>query len=449
VEKHYDLIAIGGGSGGLSVAERAAAYGAKCAVIESGKIGGTCVNVGCVPKKVMWYAADMAHHLANAGDYGFDVEVGSFSWVKLIGARENFINGINDWYHGYLKDSNIDEIVGAARFIDAHTIEVDGQIFKAEHIVIATGSTPKIPNIPGAKLGVDSNGFFALQKQPKKVALVGGGFIGVELGGMLRALGCEVQLFVRHESLLHHFDPMLGVTLMDEMQKQGIEIVTGVSIEAVDRGDNGTCILKDQHSRHYFDIDCLIWAIGRRPNIDNLNLEAAGVETNNRDYIVTDEFQNTNIEKIYAIGDATGRLPLTPVAIAAGRRLADRLFNGQVDRKLDYHNIPSVIFSHPPIGTVGLTEHEARHQYGDDVKVYETKFTPMAHSFVKHQTSTQMKLVTVGETERVVGCHLIGLNCDEMLQGFAVAIKMGATKADFDNTVAIHPTSAEELVTMR
>jgi len=449
VQKHYDLIAIGGGSGGLSVAERSAAYGANCAVIENGKIGGTCVNVGCVPKKIMWYAADMAHNLANAVDYGFDLEVNGFSWSKLIGARENYISGINEWYHGYLKDSNIDEIVGTARFVDAHTLDVDGRHVTAEHIVIAPGGRPKIPKMPGAELGVDSDGFFALQKQPKKVALVGGGFIGVELAGMLKALGCEVQLFIRHDAVLHHFDPMLGAALTEEMRKQGVEIITGVSIEAVDKGENDTCILKDQSSRHYFDIDCLIWCIGRRPNIDGLNLEAIGVEMSKKQMIVTDEFQNTNIEKLYAIGDVTGRLPLTPVAIAAGRRLADRLFNGQVDRKLDYQNIPSVIFSHPTIGTVGLTERQARHQYGDKVKVYETSFTPMAHSFVKHQTNTQMKLITAGDSEKVVGCHIIGLNCDEMLQGFAVAIKMGATKTDFDDTVAIHPTSAEELVTMR
>jgi len=449
VQKHYDLIAIGAGSGGLSVVERAATYGAKCAVVENGKMGGTCVNVGCVPKKIMWYAADMAHNLVHAVDYGFDLEVSGFSWSKLIGARENYINGINEWYHGYLKDSNIDEIVGTARFIDAHTLDIDGERLTAEHIVIASGGRPKIPNIPGAELGMGSDGFFALQKQPKKVALVGGGFIGVELGGMFKALGCEVQMFIRHDAFLHHFDPMLGTVLTEEMRKQGVEIITGVSIEAVEKGDNDTCILKDQSSKHYFDFDCLIWCIGREPNIDGLNLDAIGVETNKKQCIVTDEFQNTNIEKLYAIGDVTGRLPLTPVAIAAGRRLADRLFNGQVDRKLDYHNVPSVIFSHPTIGTVGLTERQARQKFGDNVKVYETRFTPMAHAFVKHPTITQMKLITAGDSEKVVGCHIIGLSSDEMLQGFAVAIRMGATKADLDDTVAIHPTSAEELVTMR
>ena len=450
MSKQYDLIAIGGGSGGLSVAERAAEYGARCAVIEKGVIGGTCVNVGCVPKKVMWYASDMAYMLKNAADYGFDISSNGFHWQKLIKGRQGYISGINNWYHDYLKENKIDEITGSASFVDANTLDVNGETYTAPHIVIAPGSIPVIPEIPGGDIGITSDGFFALHEQPRKVAIVGSGYIAVEFAGVLNALGSEVTLLVRGHHVLSHFDILLRETLMKELLSCGINVITNTSVESVTKTNGNDIHLSCNNNQHYDGFDTLVWAIGRKANIEGLNLEVTGVELTERGNIKVDDYQNTNVPGIYALGDVTGKIPLTPVAIAAGRRMADRLFNQQTDRHLDYHNIPTVIFSHPPAGTIGLSEEDARKKFGNDtVKAYQTSFTPMAYAFTTHQPRTAMKLVTVGAEEKVVGCHIIGTGADEMLQGFAVAIKMGATKADFDNTVAIHPTSAEELVTMR
>lgn len=449
MSKQFDLIAIGGGSGGLSAAERAAEYGAKCAVIEKGRIGGTCVNVGCVPKKIMWSGASVALTLQIAKDYGFEIENKNFHWSQLIKIREDYIRGINNWYHTYLKDSNIEEISGSARFINAHTVEVNGEQYTAEHIVIAPGGYPIIPAIEGAELGITSDGFFALTEQPKRVAVVGGGYIAVELAGMLNALGSEVDLLLRRQHFLASFDAMLRETLMEEMLDNGVNIMPNLSVEKVEKATDGTLTLHCQGGHEFKGFDALIWAIGRAPATSELNLPAAGVTVDDNGFIPTDEFQNTNVEGVYAVGDATGRAALTPVAIAAARRLSDRLFNQQTQRHLEYENIPTVVFSHPPIGTVGLTEGEARQIHGEAVKIYQTRFTPMYYAVTGKQERTAMKLITVGAQEKIVGCHIIGHGVDEMLQGFAVAIKMGATKKDFDNTVAIHPTSAEELVTMR
>ena len=447
--KHYDLLAIGGGSGGLSAAERAAMYGKKAAVVEMGKMGGTCVNVGCVPKKVMWNAASVAHALRDAKGYGFDVMVNNFDWAQLVKGREAYIQGINDWYGNYLTDSNIDWLKGAAKFVDANTLEVNGEQFTADHIVISPGGRPMIPNIPGAEHGMTSDGFFALSEQPKRVAIVGAGYIAVELAGLLKALGSEVDLLLRRQHFLANFDAMLRETLMEEMVNEGVNILPNINLEKVEKGEDGKLTLTAQSGHIMQGFDTLIWAIGREPLTADLNLAAAGVEMDERGFIPTDEFQNTNVPGVYAVGDATGRAQLTPVAIAAARRLGDRLFNNQPERHLSYENIPTVMFSHPPIGTVGLTEEEAREQHGDAVKVYQTRFTPMYHALTDHKSATAMKLVCVGAEEKVVGIHMIGHGVDEMLQGFAVALKMGATKKQFDETVAIHPTSSEELVTMR
>ena len=449
MNKEFDLIAIGGGSGGLSAAERAAEYGAKCAVIEKGRIGGTCVNVGCVPKKVMWNGAGVAVTLQIAKDYGFDVDLKNFNWSQLVKIREDYIGGINNWYHTYLKDSSIEEITGAARFVDAHTLEVNGERYSAEHIVVAPGGYPVIPAIEGAELGITSDGFFALTEQPKRVAVVGGGYIAVELAGLLNALGSEVDLLLRGQHFLAKFDAMLRETLMEEMLDNGVNIMPNLSVEKVEKAADGTLTLHCQGGHELKGFNALVWAIGRAPATADLNLQAAGIATDQNGFIPTDEYQNTNVQGVYAVGDVTGRAALTPVAIAAARRLSDRLFNHQTERRLEYENIATVVFSHPPIGTVGLTEGEARKLHGDAVKIYQTRFTPMYYAVTGKSERTAMKLITVGAQEKVVGCHIIGHGADEMLQGFAVAIKMGATKKDFDNTVAIHPTSAEELVTMR
>ncbi len=445
----YDLIAIGGGSGGLSVAERAAAYGAKCAVVESGKIGGTCVNVGCVPKKVMWFGANLAHALEDAKDYGFDLQSNGFDWNHLVTKRENYIAGINSWYHNYLADSNIDELQGFASFVDAHTLDVDGKQYSAKHIVISPGTTPTVPDIPGAEHGITSDGFFALEQCPKKVAIVGSGYIAVELAGVLNALGSDVTMFLRKQHVLREFDAMLRETLLEQMLDQGIDILARTQIRKIIKQSDGSLSIIDDKGNTTDGYNEIIWAIGRHPNTDGMNLDAINLERDADGFIQTDLFQNTSVEDVFALGDVTGRAPLTPVAIAAGRRLGDRLYNNQKDRHLDYKMIATAVFSHPPIGTVGLTEDEARKEHGDAVKIYQTRFTAMYNSMTRHEVPTAMKLVCIGAQEKVVGCHIIGPGADEMLQGFAVAMRMGATKKDFDDTVAIHPTSAEELVTMR
>ncbi len=444
----YDLIAIGGGSGGLSVAERAAQYGQHCAVIEKARLGGTCVNVGCVPKKIMWYGAQLAHQLHDAADYGFQLDYQGFDWKALKTAREQHIRAINDWYVGYLASSSVALIRGEAQFVDAHTVAVNGTHYHAPHIVIATGGYPTVPDVPGAELGITSDGFFALDACPKQVAVVGGGYIATELAAMFNSYGAQVTVVLRGDTLLKPFDSLLREQLMTHLRASGIVFRTHTDVQRIERLWDGrfSVHLKNQEP---LDVDTVLWAIGRTPQTANLNLAAAGLTARADGTLATDGYQNTDVAGIYAIGDVTGRAALTPVAIAAGRRLADRLFGGQPQRHLPYDTIPTVVFSHPPIGTVGLTEAEARQRHGDSVTVYQTEFTSLYHAFTQHKPKTAMKLVCVGSEQRIVGCHIIGPGADEMLQGFAVAVRMGATKRDFDDTVAIHPTSAEELVTMR
>jgi glutathione reductase (NADPH) len=447
--QHYDLIAIGGGSGGLSVAERAARHGARCALIEAGRLGGTCVNAGCVPKKVMWHAASLAHALDDAPGYGFRLDYFGFDWQKLKIARDRFVRDLNEWYLGYLTDARVELIRGFARFVGAHALEVGGEHLTADHIVIATGGRPRIPELPGAEFGITSDGFFELNACPPRVAIAGGGYIAVELAGMLQTLGAEVTLLVRKDQVLRTFDATIREQLMERLKEDGISVLTRTRIGAVARLAGGSLAVHCDGPAGVLHVDTLIWAIGRDPNTDALNLTAANIAPNADGAIPTDAYQNTSAPGIYAIGDVTERFHLTPVAIAAGRRLADRLFGQQPERRLPYENIPSVVFSHPPVGAIGLTEEDARERHGDAVRVYQTRFRPMYHAFTARPTRTAMKLVCVGPEEKIVGCHLIGEAVDEMLQGFAVAIRMGATKRDFDDTVAIHPTSAEELVTMR
>jgi len=444
----FDLISIGGGSGGLACAQRAAQYGAKSAVIESHRLGGTCVNVGCVPKKVMWNAAAVALTLADAGDYGFDIQLGDNDWAALKQKRDAYVARLNDIYARNLAAKGVTLVRGAARFLDAHTLDVGGLRLTAPHIVIATGGQPTIPELPGAELGITSDGFFALEHRPRRVAIVGSGYIACELAGAFKELGSQVELFVRKDHVLTHFDTMLGKSLMREMRALGITIHEHVVPRAVIERAGSKSLLA-ANGDEFAGYDVLLWAIGRKANVSQLDLQNAGVAVDENRFIVTDAWQNTDVAGVYAIGDVTGRAALTPVAIAAGRRLADRLFGGQPDRRLDYENIATVVFTHPPIGTVGMSEHEARLAYGDAVKVYVADFTPMYHALTTRKTRTDMKLVCVGPEERIVGCHVIGTGADEMMQGFAVAVRMGATKRDFDDTVAIHPTSSEELVTMR
>ncbi len=448
--KQYDYIVIGGGSGGIASANRAAMHGKKCALIEAKAIGGTCVNVGCVPKKVMWHAAQIAESIHRYGpDYGFEATVNRFDWAALVKNRSAYIDRIHASYEAGLSKNNVDVISGYARFVDARTIEAGGQRLTADHILIATGGQPSKPDIPGAEHGIDSDGFFALTDLPRRTAVVGAGYIAVELAGVLNALGSDTHLFVRKHAPLRQFDPMLSETLVEVMKADGLTLHTNATPTSVARNADASVTLRlengDEHT-----VDCLIWAIGREPAAAGLRLEAAGVAVDKRGYVVADEYQNTSVPGIYAVGDITGRVELTPVAVAAGRRLSERLFDDKPDEHLDYENIPSVVFSHPPIGTVGLTESQARETFGDAaVKVYQSSFTAMYTAVTRHRQPARMKLVCVGAEEKIVGIHGIGYGMDEMLQGFAVALKMGATKRDFDNTVAIHPTAAEEFVTMR
>ena len=447
-KQHFDLIAIGGGSGGLAVAEKAAQYGKKVAIVETKSIGGTCVNNGCVPKKVMWYAANLAHAVDDANGFGIPAERGRTDWLRLVSGRDSYIANITNWWNGYVEDQGITLIEGYASFVDSQTIQVGDATYTADHIVIATGGQPIVPPVPGAEHGITSDGFFELMEQPKKVAVIGGGYIGVELSGVLRALGSEITMVALENRVLELFDPMISRVLEDEMRKQGIDVRPGFEVIELAKSDEGVS-LRSKHGVILEGFDTVIWAVGRRPNTAGLNLEAAGVEVIRGGFVPVDAYENTNVEGIYAIGDITGKTPLTPVAIAAGRKLAARLFDNQPESRVDYDNIPSVVFSHPPVGTVGMTEIAARERYGSSVKTYSADFTPMRYALAEHGSTTAMKLVCAGDDEKIVGIHVIGDGADEMLQGFAVAVKMGAIKSDFDNTIPIHPTSAEELVTMK
>ncbi|MGB5249191.1 MAG: glutathione-disulfide reductase [Gammaproteobacteria bacterium] len=448
MDNSFDLVVIGGGSGGLAAAQRAAEYGASVALVESEPLGGTCVNVGCVPKKLMWNAASIGHVLEESAGYGFLVSNQGHDWAQLKHKRDAYIARLNGIYARNLEQKNIRVFHGRGRLDGPGRVVVGDTTLAGRHLIIATGGYPLVPELPGAELGITSNGFFELEQRPQRVLIAGSGYVAVELAGVFRALGSEVTVLARKDGVLRSFDPMLREELMDAMTRQGIELVSRAVPLAVS-GRQGDISLETEDGRTFNAYDCLLWAVGRGAASEELGLEDAGIRTDGQGFVPTDDYQNTNVDQVYAIGDITGRPALTPVAIAAGRRLADRVFGGMADRHLDYANIPTVIFSHPPMGTVGLSEIEAHALHGEAVKIYTSRFIPLYQSMLDHKTHAAMKLITIGPEEKVVGCHVIGPGADEMLQGFAVAIRMGATKRDLDDTVAIHPTSAEELVTMR
>lgn len=449
VEK-YDYIVLGGGSGGIASANRAAMRGAKVALIEGKEIGGTCVNVGCVPKKVMWSAASLKSSLEKESTgFGLDVQLKNFDFKQLVKNRQAYIERLHGAYYRGLDSNHVTIVKGYGRFVDSRTIEVGNKKYQAPHILIATGGRPMIPDIPGAEYGIDSDGFFALETLPKSVAVIGAGYIAVEIAGVLNQLGVKTQLLFRKETVLRSFDGMISKALVEEYKQQGIGLHANfVPKEIGKTSDGGLEVVAESGEK--IVVDQVIWAVGRKPNTENIGLSHINVRCDSRGMIQVDKYQNTTESGIYAVGDVIGKIDLTPVAIAAGRRLSERLFNSQTDAHLDYHTIPTVVFSHPTIGTVGLTEEAAKEKYGSEqLKVYTSKFTPMQYALAKNKQTCEMKLVCVGKEEKIVGLHGIGLGMDEMLQGFAVAIKMGATKKDFDDTVAIHPTGAEEFVTMR
>lgn len=448
--KEYDYIVIGGGSGGIASANRAAMHGAKVILFEGKEVGGTCVNVGCVPKKVMWYGAQVAETLHRyAGEYGFDVTINKFDFATLKANRQAYIDRIHGSYERGFDSNGVERVYEYARFVDPHTVEVAGERYTAPHILIATGGHALYPNIPGSEYGITSDGFFELDEVPKRTAVIGAGYIAVEVAGVLNALGSDTHLFVRKDRPLRTFDKDIVDVLVDEMAKSGPTLHTHANAtEVVKNADDSLTISFDNGET--ITVDCLIWAIGRAANTSGFGLEKTGVKLTEKVTIYSDEFENTSVPGIYALGDVTGKLDLTPVAVKAGRQLSERLFNNKADAKLDYTDVATVVFSHPVIGSVGLTEEKAIAKYGaENIKVYKSSFTPMYTALGDNRQPSTMKLVTLGEDEKIIGLHGIGYGVDEMIQGFSVAIKMGATKADFDNTVAIHPTGSEEFVTMR
>ena len=448
--REYDIIAIGGGSGGSATMNRAAMYGAKAAVIEGNIIGGTCVNVGCVPKKVMWYGALVSETLKNyAADYGYTIGETSFDFKTLRKNREAYIERSRQAFSNNFNRNGIDYIEGYARFVDKNTVEVNGELIRAKHIVIATGSYAFVPNVPGSELGGTSDDVFAWEELPESVSIIGAGYIAVELAGVLHGLGVKTDLFVRKGGPLRGFDQGIVEVLVEEMKKNGQPLHTHKVPQKLEKLDNGDIQIHFEDGTTHTS-QKVIWAVGRKANVSQLNLEAAGVALNERGFIQVDEYQNTTTPGIYALGDVSGEKELTPVAVKTGRTLSERLFNGKTDAKMDYELIPTVVFSHPAIGSIGLSQEQAEAKYGaENIKVYESNFAGMYSAITVHRQMTKLKLITLGEEEKIIGLHGIGEGVDEMIQGFAVALKMGATKADFDATVAIHPTASEEFVTMR
>ncbi|KAJ3785340.1 glutathione reductase [Lentinula aff. detonsa] len=461
----YDLVIIGGGSGGSGFSRRAASYGKKVAVVEmTPHLGGTCVNVGCVPKKIMWHAADLRERLMyHTSGYKMQgiPEAPKFDWASFKPQRDAYIRKLNGIYHSNFDKEGVEFHQGYGRLKSPKAVEVtlaDGQTYtlESDNICIATGGHPTIPSeqdIPGASLGITSDGFFELEEQPKRVAVVGAGYIAVELAGVFNSLGSETHLIIRGETVLRTFDPTLQQVLTPWMEHTGIKIQKSSKVVRVE-GEKGKTLTVTLDSGKKIEVDCVLWAIGRHALTQDMGLEEHGVKLDEKGNVVVDEYQNSSIKGITAIGDVQGKALLTPVAIAAGRRLANRLFGPEKFKndKLSYENIPTVVFTHPTIGTVGLTEPDARKKYGDDqVKIYKSSFRSLYFSMVdeEHKEPSTYKVICVGPEEKVVGIHIIGMGSDEAMQGFGVAVKMGANKQDLDDTVAIHPTSAEELVTLR
>ncbi|CCK67870.1 glutathione-disulfide reductase GLR1 KNAG_0A01810 [Huiozyma naganishii CBS 8797] len=464
IKKHYDYIVIGGGSGGVASSRRAASYGAKTLLIEGKALGGTCVNVGCVPKKVMWYASDLATKVMDANEYGLFQQFPltrenlTFNWPQFKEKRDAYIHRLNGIYERNLTKEGVDIAFGWAKFNKDGNVEVKNKdnttdVYSADKILIATGGKPILPaSTPGYEYGTDSDGFFRLEQQPKKVVVVGAGYIGIELAGVFHGLGTESHLVIRGETVLRKFDESIQHTVTDHYVDIGINVhkLSKVTKVTKDHTTNKLTVYLD-NDEVIEDADEVIWTIGRK-SLLGLGLDNVGVKLNERGQIIADEYQNTNVPNIYSLGDVVGKVELTPVAIAAGRKLANRLYGPEQFKndKLDYTNVPSVVFSHPEAGSIGLSEDDAVAKYGkENIKIYNTKFTAMYYAMVTEKSPTRYKLICAGPEEKVVGLHIVGDSSAEILQGFGVAVKMGATKADFDNCVAIHPTSAEEIVTLR
>ena len=449
--RDFDLIVIGGGSGGLAGAFRAAAHGAKVALMEPQALGGTCVNVGCVPKKAMWFAAELAGRIGQARALGFALpeEVPPLDWTELLLRRSRYIENIHKAYRARLEQAGIVVLPHRGSLTGMPGEVVCGALrWTADHLLIATGGESARPDVPGAELAATSNDFFAPQQAPQRVAVVGGGYIGVELAGLLQALGSRVELFVRGERLLGGFDEELAQRLAEEMTQAGVQLHFDAPLEALARDGRERIVLTAAGQAHA-EFDMALLAIGRQPNTHGLGLDAAGVRCGAQGEILIDDWQNTTRPNTYAVGDVTAQPALTPYAIAAARRLMDRLFGGQAESRVRFGQVPTVVFSHPPLAALGLTEEQARQQHGEAVEVYRAGFRPMLTALADSGPRSLFKVVCAGREQRVVGLHLLGEAADEILQGFAVAMHMGMTLRDLQATLAIHPTSAEEVVLIR
>ncbi|MEQ8428141.1 MAG: glutathione-disulfide reductase [Gammaproteobacteria bacterium] len=441
----YDLFVIGAGSGGVRAARMSAGLGARVGVAEDRYLGGTCVNVGCVPKKLFVYASHFAEDFENARGFGWNVGEPHFDWQTLLSNKNDEIRRLNGVYMRILDNAGVETILGRASIVDEHTVEVNGEHISAERILVATGGWPSIPEIPGKEHVISSNEAFYLEKLPEKIIVVGGGYIAVEFAGIFHGLGVDTTLLYRGPLFMRGFDEEIRQNLYEEMQKKGINIKFNANIHHIDKeGDKLIATLEDGA---VLEAGQVMYATGRTPKVEGLGLENVGVEQDKNGAIKVNPEYQTNVPSIYAIGDVTDRVQLTPVALAEGMVLARRLYGGQ-DGEVDYNDIPTCVFSQPNLGTVGLTEEEARTLYGD-VDIYKSKFTPMKLSLTESDEKTFMKMIVDRKTDRVVGVHMLGPDAGEIIQGIGIAIKAGATKKVFDSTIGIHPTAAEEFVTMR
>lgn len=443
----FDLYVIGAGSGGVRAARFAAGFGAKVAVAESRYLGGTCVNVGCVPKKLLVYGAHFAEDFEQASGFGWNLGEANFDWATLIANKDREINRLNGIYRNLLVNSGVTLHEAHAKIVGPHEVEVKGERFTAKNILIATGGWPQIPEIPGSEHAIGSNEAFFLKELPKRVLVVGGGYIAVEFAGIFHGLGADTTLVYRGELFLRGFDGAVRKHLHEELSKRGMDLQFNADIARIDKQADGSlkATLKDGR---VLEADCVFYATGRRPMLDNLGLENTGVQLDDKGFIKVDDEYQTTEPSILALGDVIGRVQLTPVALAEGMAVARRLFKPEHYRPVDYKMIPTAVFSLPNIGTVGLTEEQAR-EAGHEVVIFESRFRPMKLTLTECQEKTLMKLVVDGKTDKVLGCHMVGPDAGEIVQGLAIALKAGATKRDFDDTIGVHPTAAEEFVTMR
>ncbi|WP_433897858.1 glutathione-disulfide reductase [Pseudomonas sp. PSE1(2024)] len=443
----FDLYVIGAGSGGVRAARFAAGFGAKVAVAESRYLGGTCVNVGCVPKKLLVYGAHFAEDFEQSSGFGWSLGEADFDWATLIANKDREINRLNGIYRNLLVNSGVTLHEAHAKIVGPHEVEVNGERYTAKNILIATGGWPQIPEIPGHEHAISSNQAFFLKELPKRVLVVGGGYIAVEFAGIFHGLGANTTLLYRGDLFLRGFDGSVRKHLQEELTKRGLDLQFNADIARIDKQSDGSlkATLKDGR---VLEADCVFYATGRRPMLDNLGLENTEVQLDDKGFIKVDEQYQTTEPSILALGDVIGRVQLTPVALAEGMAVARRLFKPEQYRPVDYKMIPTAVFSLPNIGTVGLTEEEAR-EAGHEVVIYESRFRPMKLTLTDCQERTLMKLVVDGKSDKVLGCHMVGPDAGEIVQGLAIALKAGATKRDFDDTIGVHPTAAEEFVTMR